>query len=167
MQNMNNSELLDKILENQTNGKVSIMTIEGLMIADINKFCKQGIEGILYDLNRDKASLMTLARDSKNVRWVNDLASAYVIEYLLKELENESCEKYSLQEKVNKLEKELNKYQEKISTEVNVNKTYEPINAYVNNSLTEYDDMANLTKKINTTNSRIGIEHNNNIIFTI
>ena len=56
---MENTELLDKILELQKEGKIAFMTIDGLMSADINNIIQQPAEGLLYDLNRDTASLMS------------------------------------------------------------------------------------------------------------
>ena len=74
-------ELKAFVREKAKEGKVVFMTCEGLMIADIDKFIGQSAQGILYDLNRDKATTMTLASED-DLRWINDYAVAVVIEKL-------------------------------------------------------------------------------------
>lgn len=65
------------IMEKQKEGKVVFMTIEGAMVADIEDFLSQPYEGILYDLNRLPECL-----DEKDPRWVNDMATIYIIKKL-------------------------------------------------------------------------------------
>jgi hypothetical protein len=74
-------ELKNFVREKAKEGKVVFMTCEGLRIVDIDEFVGQGAQGILYDLNRDKATTMTLASED-NLRWINDYAVAVVIEKL-------------------------------------------------------------------------------------
>ena len=74
-------ELKNFVREKSKEGKVVFMTCEGLMIADLDEFIQQGAAGILYDLNRDKATTMALASED-NLRWINDYAVAVVIERL-------------------------------------------------------------------------------------
>lgn len=62
------------------------MTIAGPLAVSIDDFCNQGAKGILYDLNRDEATTLTLASDD-NPRWVNDIAVAKVITHLKAKLE--------------------------------------------------------------------------------
>ena len=69
-------ELKELILQKAEEGKVVISTIEGLMIADLEEIIKQPTEGLLYDLNRDRPTILTLIDDPK---WVNDLAVNLVI----------------------------------------------------------------------------------------
>lgn len=83
---MENNELLDKILELEKENKIVFMTIEGAMTASIESIIKQPVEGLLYDLNRDKATLMSLSK-SKSQRWVNDMAIVNVLKYVLEENE--------------------------------------------------------------------------------
>lgn len=64
--------------EKKKEGKVMVQTEEGVMTASMEDFCKQNIEGLLYDLNRDEATTLTL----NNERAINDLAVAQVIRYL-------------------------------------------------------------------------------------
>lgn len=74
-------ELKNFIREKEKEGKVVFMTCEGPMIANLDEFIQQSAQGILYDLNRDKATTMTLASED-NLRWINDYAVAVVIEKL-------------------------------------------------------------------------------------
>lgn len=71
-------ELKTFIREKEREGKVCFMTCEGLMMAGIEDFVNQSTESLLYDLNRDKITTMTLASED-NLRWVNDYAVAVVI----------------------------------------------------------------------------------------
>ena len=68
---MENNELLDKILELEKENKIVFMTSEGAMTASIESIIKQPVNGLLYDLNRDKATLVSLSK-SKSQRWVNE-----------------------------------------------------------------------------------------------
>ena len=80
------AELKLFIREKEQEGKVCLMTCEGLMTYDLDSFIKQPAEGILYDLNRNRATTLTLASE-ENLRWVNDYAVAVVITKLKEELE--------------------------------------------------------------------------------
>ena len=83
---MNNFDEVYKVIrENEDKGLITIMDFDGLTSIPIDEFIKQPTEGLLYDLNRDKLSTITIGR-SGNVRWVNDYAVAFVIEYLMKQL---------------------------------------------------------------------------------
>lgn len=75
-------EILEYIIKNAKEGKIVCMTIDGLREGKLEDMMKQPIEGLLYDLNRDKASLYTLAKSSKSQRWVNDLATVECLIYL-------------------------------------------------------------------------------------
>ena len=74
-------ELRTFIREKAREGKIVLMTIEGLRIVDADRFIQQDSKDILYDLNRDKATTMTLANED-DLRWINDYAVAIVIEKL-------------------------------------------------------------------------------------
>ena len=64
------------ILEQAKKNKIVYMTSEGLMVADLDDFLKQPAEGILYDLNRDRVTVLSFL---DNPKWVNDLAVGQVI----------------------------------------------------------------------------------------
>lgn len=66
------------IEEQVRRGRVVIQTLDGLLSADIEKFCSQPVDCLLYDLNRDEATTYTL----NNERAINDIAVAKVIRYL-------------------------------------------------------------------------------------
>lgn len=137
---MENIELLDKILELQKEGKIAFMTIDGLVSADINNIIQQPAEGLLYDLNRDTASLMSLAKEGKNKRWINDMALAYVVTKLVEKCNalskaNEELTSHNttlniyiaeLEEHINKLEE--NTKNTDVTTELNNTPKYEPLN---------------------------------------
>ncbi len=83
-------KIKDKILEEYKKGNIVIATNEGIRVMPIKEFVKQPTEGILYDLNRCEAVVLTFLPDPK---WVNDYAVAKVITELkkrIKELENEN-----------------------------------------------------------------------------
>ena len=71
---------LEYIQEREAEGKVSFMTIEGLTSCKLEDFIKQPAEGMLYDLNRDKITVLTA---SPEARWINDYAVAVVIQYVM------------------------------------------------------------------------------------
>lgn len=78
----NQENLLSEINNYYSEGKVVLMTIEGLRIIEIKELLKQPVEGVLYDLNRDMATLTTLFKDSGDIRYINDIALVNVLKYL-------------------------------------------------------------------------------------
>ena len=85
--------LKDRILFEAEWGNVVINTIEGLAVVPLDKIIEQPTEGLLYDLNRDRATILTFVNDEK---WINDFAVALVIEKLktiIEEYKNESNSK--------------------------------------------------------------------------
>lgn len=77
---------LEYIRQKEREGKISFMTIEGLMSMPLEDFINQPAEGMLYDLNRDKVTTLTT---SPEVRWINDYAVAVAIIYLKEQLDKE------------------------------------------------------------------------------
>ena len=69
----------DLVLEKEKQGKVVIATVDGYAEMDLDEIIKQPLEGLLYDLNRDKATILTWIDD---IKWVNDFACMKVIEKL-------------------------------------------------------------------------------------
>ena len=84
-----NNEILDKVLVLQGDNKVAFMTVDGLKYSPIDEFVKQPLEGQLYDVNRDRATLYSMANENKNKRWINDLALIYMYEYANKTIEEQ------------------------------------------------------------------------------
>lgn len=78
-------QTLDVIRGQEKNGNITIETIEGLAVIPLDDIVNWEADSLLYDLNRDKSTTISLGRDGME-RWINDYAVAVVIEYLLNEL---------------------------------------------------------------------------------
>ena len=115
----NNQEYVELIEEQRAKGNIAFMTIDGLKGSTIDNIINQPIEGILYDLNRDYATIITLAKNSKNLRWINDLA--------LSDLFKEIFKRYKNLEEENKLLREQISNSSKITIETNNKNIEEPI----------------------------------------
>jgi len=141
---MENNELLDKILKLQADNKIAFMTMDGLHSIDIADFDNQPLEGKLYDLNRDRGTLYSMANEGKNKRWVNDLAMVYFIEYWGERIEKQRQEIVNLKSEINLSYKEVEKLKQQIvdlmaknepketdnvSTELNNQPEHTPINS--------------------------------------
>ena len=86
---MTEEQIKEKVLAEYQKGNVCYRTVEGIFTAKMEQFVKQPIEGMLYDLNRDRATITAFLNDPK---WVNDLALTEVLRYQdkrIKELEAE------------------------------------------------------------------------------
>jgi len=77
-------KLKNFILEKEKEGMVVISTFDGMREQKLSEIIKQPADGILYDLNRDGATVLTFIDDSK---WVNDYAVGLVIKELKRLLE--------------------------------------------------------------------------------
>jgi len=77
-------ELKDKILEEYKKGNIIVSGFEGLQIMALAEFIKQPEDGILYDLNRSEAVVLTFIDDPK---WINDYAVCKTIRALKKRIE--------------------------------------------------------------------------------
>jgi len=76
-------ELADLILSKQKDGRLIYFSIDTFMEADLKNICfDQPVEGLLWDLNRDLITCLTLVKKSDDIVWVNNAASGIVIEYL-------------------------------------------------------------------------------------
>jgi hypothetical protein len=78
-------EIKSYILEQSRKGNIVVSTTQGLETYCLKEFIKQPTEGILYDINRDAATIMTFIEDPK---WVNDFAATCVIAELKKQVES-------------------------------------------------------------------------------
>ena len=78
-------KIKELVLKKAEEGKVVFMTIEGLMEADLEEFIEQPAGGILYDLNRDQATVLSFI---DNPKWINDFAVGLVIKKLKEKLDN-------------------------------------------------------------------------------
>ena len=87
-------DLKQKILEAYKNGNIVVSTPFGLEVHDLKEFIKQPADGILFDLNRDECTILTIMKaDEEAAKWVNDLASSKTIR--------------ALKEKINELEAKI------------------------------------------------------------
>ena len=81
------NEIKKIIKEQKELGNIVIANIDGLTTCKLSDFVKQNASGILYDLNRLEEVTYTFA-DMDDLRWINDIAVAYVI----RELKNNKTE---------------------------------------------------------------------------
>ena len=98
---MTTEEIINLIKERESEGRVVFYQAPGILHSTpVACLCDQPADGILYDLNRDEASILAFASDD-NPYWVNNYATAQVIRHL--------------KNKVEELEQELNFEKEKVS----------------------------------------------------
>lgn len=90
--------LKNLILQKEKEGKIVFMTIDGPMSVDLDKFIQQPTEGLLYDLNRDRATVLT-SISINNLKWVNDFCVMKVITKLI-EYYDERTTRNNLLEKI-------------------------------------------------------------------
>jgi len=82
------------ILEKEKQGKVVIATVDGLVEMDLNEMLKQPVEGLLYDLNRGRVTVLTfLGDEEKAILWVNNFACMKVITRLKEIMDEQSVTK--------------------------------------------------------------------------
>jgi len=86
----------DLVFQKEKEGKIVFMTFAGPMEADLEEFIKQPTEGLLYDLNRDRATVLSFSED---VKWVNDYAVGIVIAKLKEKIANQSLDRERLEDK--------------------------------------------------------------------
>lgn len=79
-----NESFRDEVLRLAKENKVVVMGLEGAMVMDLDEMISQPTEGLLYDLNRDGATILTFIDDPK---WVNDYAVKMVITRLKQRLD--------------------------------------------------------------------------------
>ena len=78
------NDIKDMILEEHKKGNIVVVGVEGLQGMPLIDFIKQPADGILYDLNRNEAVVLTFLPDPK---WINDYAVSMVIAELKKQLD--------------------------------------------------------------------------------
>lgn len=108
------NELLEKILSLQAESKIAFMTIDGLQGGPIEEFVNQAIEGQLYDLNRDRTTLYSMANENKNKRWINDLALVYLYEYTNEIIEKQRQEIVNLKGELRVKSRELDEAKQQL-----------------------------------------------------
>lgn len=73
-----------RILEEYKKGNIVVCGFEGLSAMKIDEIIKQPADGLLYDLNRNEAVILTFLPDPK---WINDYASSQIIRALKKRID--------------------------------------------------------------------------------
>ena len=68
----------DWVLAEWDKGNLVYADIEGLKSIKLDDFIEQPLEGMLYDINRDTATILTFIDEPK---WVNDFALTKLLEY--------------------------------------------------------------------------------------
>lgn len=68
----------DKVLAEWDKGNLVYADIDDLRSVKFEEFIKQPLDGMLYDINRDTATILTFVDDPK---WVNDFALTKLLEY--------------------------------------------------------------------------------------
>ena len=71
-------DLKNLILDAWKDGYVVFASFEGLHKQKLEEFTKQPLNGMLYDINRNTATILTSIEDPK---WVNDFALTKLLEY--------------------------------------------------------------------------------------
>lgn len=79
---MSEEQIREKIQQAMTEGKICYRTEEGIYSMPMVEFVQQPLEGMLYDINRDRATVMAFIDDPK---WTNDLALTQLLEYYYNE----------------------------------------------------------------------------------
>lgn len=99
---MTTQEKIDFILAKKKEGKaVYYISPDELATLELEELCSQSADRILYDLNRDEASILAFASED-NPYWVNNFATAQVIRNLKRKVED-------LEEQIYQRDKEMAK----------------------------------------------------------
>ena len=72
------------ILNEYKKGNIVVAGLDGPKAMPLADFIRQPVNGILYDLNRDEAVVLTFINDPK---WINDYAVATTIRALKNEID--------------------------------------------------------------------------------
>lgn len=105
---MATEELKDLILAKKKEGKIVFLSTGGLMEAKMEDIVQQPSEGLLWDLNRDMATLLHCASED-NPCWVNDMALSNITEFLVNKVNEITDERDAWKVRCEELEKQLKK----------------------------------------------------------
>lgn len=75
--------IFDMLKKCDSEERIPFVTVDGIYSSEYEDFLSQGIEGILYDLNRDMATLYATYSE----RTINDLSIVYLLKRLISERE--------------------------------------------------------------------------------
>ena len=96
------------VLKEAENGFLVIAGFEGLQKTKLSEIVEQPVEGLLYDLNRDPATILTFINEPK---WVNDYACMQVVKFLHKKVEDLEHELAFLKSQNNAMSDAIDKMQ--------------------------------------------------------
>ncbi len=85
---MNKEEIMEVQREAFKKGKVLYNTCMGVVERNISDLLNQPTEGLLYDLNRDLATVSTIFEEEK---LLNEIATVNIIRYLHRLLSDDNC----------------------------------------------------------------------------
>lgn len=100
---MTTEELTNLILSKKKEGKIVFHSLDGLVEAKMEDIIRQPADGLLWDLNRDMATLLHRASD-ENPYWVNDMALANITEFLVNKINEITDERDRLKARCEELE---------------------------------------------------------------
>ena len=84
---MKKEELVELIRSKRKEGKIVFVAIDSLVEVSLeDAVYKQPVDGLLYDLNRDIVTCLSILENSDDPVWINNTATGIVIEYLHNEL---------------------------------------------------------------------------------
>jgi len=132
----------EKILAEYKKGNIVVSTFEGLMTMPLKECIKQPDSGLLYDLNRDAATILTFIDDPK---WINDYALSMVVIELKKQINDSSL-------RTSKLEELVGLYEESDTHMFLQRRNYQP-----NISIREVKKEQKLRKQISELRKELGI----------
>jgi hypothetical protein len=68
----------DIVIQKRKEGKIVLRDVNGLWETNVSDFIQQSADGILYDLNRDEATVLSM----DDPKWMNDFAVGVTIRAL-------------------------------------------------------------------------------------
>lgn len=80
----------DCVLDDEKKGYITIVSFDGFHTFNFEEFVKQPVDGLLYDLNMNKSTLLTFLADENQqeaLKYVNQYAAARVIRKLKEEVD--------------------------------------------------------------------------------
>ena len=84
------------VKEERDKGNVVYLCIDEVLSAPVKEIIKQPAEGLLWDLNRDEVTALTLMDKEGMIHWVNNFAVARVIKELKRQLDEALVENAAL-----------------------------------------------------------------------
>ncbi len=90
--------------EERDKGNVIYLCIDSVLSAPVKEIIKQPADSLLWDLNRDEVTALTLMDKEGMTHWVNNFAVALVIKELKRQLDEALVANAELQESANTME---------------------------------------------------------------